>query len=128
MSQDALVAAQLVDRAAREHLALVEHGDGRLEPPHEVHVVLDDDDGGVLAERADEVRGARRLLARHARGRHRRAGYVRLRRDDHADLQPLLLAVRELARRRRRALVQSRASRARAARGGRAAPASRSRA
>ena len=51
--------------ALREHLARVQHRHGLRERPHEVHVVLDDDDGALLGDVLQEPPGLVLLLGAH---------------------------------------------------------------
>src|SRR5439155_25203406 len=63
--------------------------------PDEVHVVLDDDHGGDLVEPLEQADRLLHLFRRHARRRLVEEDQGRLADARHADLQPLLLPVRE---------------------------------
>jgi len=83
--------------AAGEDPALVEHRDRGVQDPDELHVVLHDHHGRVDGERADQIHRAQGLLTAHPRGRLVEQDDDRLAGHDHADLQPLVLAVRQRA-------------------------------
>ena len=63
--------------------------------PHELHVVLDDDHRVPPRERQQQLAGALGLLRGHARDRLVHQQQLRLLHQQHADLEPLLLAVGE---------------------------------
>ena len=95
---DSRVADDLSDRAAREDLAVVQHRDLLGDLADERHVVLDDDDRHALRiEALDQFTRAEGLVGRHASGRLVHQHQRRLQCQGHANLEPLLLAVRELA-------------------------------
>ena len=89
------VRLDLGHRALAEHPAGVQHCDDAREPAHEVHVVLDHDDRAVPADRLQQVAGLVALLVAHAGDRLVEQQQPRVLHQQHADLQPLLLAVRE---------------------------------
>src|SRR5262245_57685135 len=64
-----LVTLDLIHRPLAEHAALVEHGDGAGDAPHELHVVLDDEHGALLGDTLAAAPRLLRLLVRHARHR-----------------------------------------------------------
>ena len=66
------------------------------EPHHHLHVVLDDQDGEVLGDAADQLHGVVGLRRAHARGRLVEAEELRLGGERDADLEVALLAVREV--------------------------------
>src|SRR6267378_170111 len=74
------VPGDLLRRPLDQDLALHEHGDALREAEHEVHVVLDDEDGDVLGQIVQHLQDAVRFQRRHARG-----GLVE---EQHAGLQP----------------------------------------
>ena len=65
------------------------------ERAHEVHVVLDDDDGALTADAAQQLAGLLAFLVAHAGDRLVEQQHVGVLHQQHADLQPLLLPVRE---------------------------------
>src|SRR6516164_5260515 len=93
----ALVLRDLVDRAFRQHRAFVQAGDLDAELAHESHVVLDHDYGAVAIDLLEEFGGLPRLGIGHARNRLVDEKKLGLLRQQHADLEPLLLTVRQRA-------------------------------
>src|SRR5712691_518121 len=83
-----LILLDLLDRSLAEHAALVEHGHGARDVPNELHVVLDDQHRALLGDGPEQPRRLLGLLVRHQLG---------LLDHDHADLEPLLLAVAQAA-------------------------------
>src|SRR6266513_167240 len=84
------VPGDLVRRPLDQDLALHEHGDALREAEHEVHVVLDDEDGDVLGQIVQHLEDAVRFQRRHARGglldaQHDRSGRGRQRPGEHVD-------------------------------------------
>ncbi len=78
-----------------EHLALVHHRHAMRDALHELHVVLDHDDGAVLADLAEQLAGLAALGNAHAGDglvEHQQLGLLH---EQHPDLEPLLLAVAE---------------------------------
>jgi hypothetical protein len=73
----------------------VQHRHGLRERPHEVHVVLDDDDGAFLGDALQQPPGLVLLLGAHPGHRLVQHEQLRVLHQQHADLEPLLLAVRQ---------------------------------
>ena len=96
--------ADLVERAFGEHRAFVQHRDLHAELAHEGHVVLDDDDRAVSAMSREQLGGLGRLGVGHAGDRLVDQQQLRVLRQQHADLEPLLLAVRQVGGERLRAV------------------------
>ena len=96
--EDPRVALDLLHRPLAEDRALVEHGHLAGDLPDELHVVLDDQHRSVGRDRLEQLAGARRLLVGHAGHRLVHEQQLRILRDHHPDLEPLLLAVRQSAR------------------------------
>src|SRR6185437_4557873 len=59
----------LLDRAALDHLALIEHGEAVADVADEIEVVLDDDERAALLDRQQQLAGDAPLLQAHAAGR-----------------------------------------------------------
>src|SRR5262245_4318193 len=89
----ALVLRDLVDRAFRQHRAFVQTGDLDAELAHEGHIVLDHDDGALAIDLFEELRSLPRLGIGHAGNRLIDEEQLGLLRQQHADLEPLLLAM-----------------------------------
>src|SRR5262245_59934581 len=92
-----LVALHLVDRALAQHATLVEHRDGPRDAAHELHVMLDHEHRTILRDAFEEAARLLGLLIGHSRYwlvDHEELGILD---HDHADLEPLLLAVGESA-------------------------------
>src|SRR6266850_2460175 len=64
--EDARIALHLLHRPLAEHGALVEHGDLACDLPHELHVVLDDEDRPVRGDHLEQLTRSRGLLVGHA--------------------------------------------------------------
>src|SRR3989441_2230802 len=96
--EDARIALDLLYRALAEHRPLMEHRDLAGDLPHEFHVVLDDEDRPVGGDRLEQLPRPRGLLVGHAGDRLVHQQELRILRDHHTDLEPLLLAVRDGAR------------------------------
>ena len=79
-----------------ENGAVVQHGDAVGELHHHLHVVLDDQDGEVLADAPHQLHGLVGLGRAHAGGRFVEAQKLRLGRERDADLEIALLAVRQI--------------------------------
>src|SRR5260221_6502595 len=95
---DALVGDDLLDRALRKYLAEMQHRDPPRDLAHEGHVVLDREHGHAFRiEPLPHLAGKMRFFRRHARGRLVEQQQTRLQADCHADLEPLLLAMAEVA-------------------------------
>lgn len=83
------------------HLALgqypffVQHRDPAPEGAHELHVVLDHDDGVAAGQGSEQRHGVLDLLMRHPRDRLVEEQEPRGLHEQHPDLEPLLLAVGE---------------------------------
>ena len=75
---------------------------------HEGHVVLDHDHGLVAVDLLEQLRGLPRLGVGHAGDRLVDQQQLRVLRQQHADLEPLLLAVRQAAGRGDRAAASRR--------------------
>jgi hypothetical protein len=82
--------------AVREHAAHVQHADRRRELFDEIHVVIDHDERVRPASAADQRGGRLGFLMRHAGRGLVEQQQIGIRCDDHPDLEPLLVAVREL--------------------------------
>src|SRR5262245_603722 len=93
----ALVLRDLVDGALRQHRAFVQAGDLDPELAYEGHVVLDHDYGAVAVDLLEQLGGLLGLGVGHAGDRLVDQEELGLLRQQHADLQPLLLAVRQRA-------------------------------
>ena len=85
-----------VDGAFGEHAAFVQHGHLDAEGAHERHVVLDDDHRLLRGDLLEQLGGRLGLGVGHAGGGLVDEQQLRLLREQHADLQPLLLAVAEV--------------------------------
>ena len=94
---DAFVGRDIVDRAFGQDRAFVQAGHLDAELAHEGHVVLDDDDRLFLVDLLQEFGGLMRLHVGHAGDRLVDEQELRVLRQQHADLEPLLLAVRQRA-------------------------------
>src|SRR5690349_14430649 len=93
---DLLVLNNRLQIAARKYLSEMQHGDTLGDLAHERHVMLDDENRHALdIERLDEFAGPERLLRRHAGRRLVQKQKLRLQRQRHSDLEPLLLSVRK---------------------------------
>ncbi len=77
------------------HAPFVQHGDALGDGTNEIHVVLDHHHGVLARERQQQLGGALDLLRRHAGDRLVDQQQLRLLHQQHADFEPLLLAVRE---------------------------------
>src|SRR5262249_10553557 len=97
--ENSLIAAELVQSAASEHAALVKPRHRHVDLPTNLHVVLDCNHATALAEFGDQSSGARGLFSRHARGGLVEQDHRRFPGQNHPDLQPLLLTMRQAARR-----------------------------
>jgi hypothetical protein len=96
---DARIGLHARRRAFGDLLAEVEHGDRVRDRHHDVHVVLDQDDGdAVVADLADDRHQLADVRRRQARGRFVQQQQARVERQRAADLQQALLAVGEVAR------------------------------
>ena len=82
-------------RPLGEHAALVQHRDLARDLLDEGHVVLDHHERVLAGERQEQLAGALGLLVAHAGDRLVEQQQPGLLHQQHADLQPLLLAVRE---------------------------------
>ena len=86
----------LLQGSIRHHLSFVEHRHPRAEQADEFHVVLDDDDAVVVLQFQQQLRGENGFFVGQPGGRlvdqqqHRRG------QDQHADFQPLPLAVAQV--------------------------------
>ncbi len=84
-------------RALLEHAAIVEHDDAVGEIEHDVHVVLDDDDGERARQLLDQRVHARGFLRAHAGGRLVEQQHARLAGERERDLELALAAIADLA-------------------------------
>src|SRR5438067_339772 len=89
--EDARVALDLLDRPLAQHGPLMEHRHLTRDLPHELHVVLDDEHRPVRGDRLEQRAGPLRLLVGHAGNRLVDQQELRILRDHHPDLEPLLL-------------------------------------
>src|SRR5216683_2856774 len=90
---DARMVLHVLDRALRQDRALVQHRDPGAEAAHKGHVVLDDDDRAVARQIEDQRGGFLRLAVGHAGDRLVEQQELAVVDQQHADLEPLLLAV-----------------------------------
>src|SRR6266478_5230049 len=93
--EDTRIALDLLDWPLAQHGPLVEHGDLAGDLPHELHVVLDDENRAVRGDRLEQLTRARGLFVGHPGDRLIDQQELRILRDHHADLEPLLFAVRQ---------------------------------
>ena len=84
----------------------MQHGDGAIEIAHKLHVVLDDHKRMVLRDFHEQGHGLLGLGIAHARDRLIEQHQLGLLCQQHADLEPLLLAVTEIPRQIRLTLGQ----------------------
>src|SRR5229473_3111784 len=94
---DARMVLHVLDRAFGQHRTLVQYRDLGREAAHEGHVVLDDDDRAVLRQAADQLGGRLGLAVGHAGDRLVEQQELAVVDQQHADLEPLLLAVAQRA-------------------------------
>src|SRR5277367_2231715 len=80
-------------RAFGDHLALMQHGDPVGDVLDELHVVLDHDHGAVLDDAVEQFGGLGSLGHAHAGNGLVEHQQVRILDQQHADLEPLLLAM-----------------------------------
>ena len=101
---DPLVVLDLLRRALRDLLAVVEHRDAVGDAHDDLHVVLDEEHGQalLLPELGDELGERRGLLRVHARGGLVEQEQLRLGRERAGDLEPALVAVGQVPRELRR--------------------------
>src|SRR3954454_23637205 len=97
---DALVLAHLLRQTLGDLLAVIEHGDALRHAHHDLHVVLDQEDGEptLVAELLHERGELRRLLRVHARRRLVEQQHLRVGRERPRYLEPALIAVGEVDR------------------------------
>ena len=94
---DTRVVLDLLRRAFGDLLAVVEDGHAVAHPHHDLHVVLDQEDcPSLVAQLADEVRHLGRLARIHAGHRLVEQQEPGARRERTRDLEPTLLAVRQV--------------------------------
>src|SRR5206468_11264572 len=93
--EDARIALDLLHRPLAENRSLVQDCHLASDLPDERHVVLDDEDRPIGGDRLEQRAGPRSLLVGHARDRFVHEEQLGILRDHHADLEPLLLAVRQ---------------------------------
>src|SRR5262245_15294610 len=104
---DALVVLHGLERALGQDAPFVKHGHRARDRGDEGHVVLDHHERMLAREREEELRRALRLLVAHAGDRLVEEQQARLLHEEHADLEPLLLPVREHPRLAVRGLLQA---------------------
>ena len=95
---DPPVRPDLHGRAARERLAVIEHGDAIGDREHDVHIVLDHQHRQCAGQRPDELDHLRGLGRRHAGGGFIEQQQLGLAGERNADFKLTLLAVGEAAR------------------------------
>jgi hypothetical protein len=95
------IALHRVEVPFGEHAPLVQDDHPAGDRADERHVVLDHDDGMAAGERQQQLRGALGFLRRHAGDGLVDQEQIGLLHQQHPDLEPLLLTVREPAGRRR---------------------------
>src|SRR4051794_7151948 len=97
---DALVLAHFLRQPLGDLLAVVEHGDPLGHAHHDLHVVLDqkDRESALVAELLHERSELRRLLRVHAGGGLVEQQHLRVGRERARDLEPALVAVRQVDR------------------------------
>src|SRR5437016_5738376 len=93
-----LILRHLVDRAFGDHGAFVQAGDLDAEVAHEGHVVFDHYDSPIAVDLSEEIRSLACFRVGHAGDRLVDQQELRLLCQQHADLEPLLLPVRETPR------------------------------
>src|SRR3982075_1932377 len=94
----ALVGNDLLDGALRENPAEMQHGDPPGNLPHKVHVMLNRENGDAAGiQRLGDRAGGKRFGWRRAGGGLIQQQRLRLQADREADLEPLLLAMAEIA-------------------------------
>src|SRR5687767_3546751 len=98
----ALVAGDLLRRPFHQHLALHQHRDAPREAEHQVHVVLDDEDGDVLRQLVEVVEDLGGIFRRHAGRGLVEQQDLGLQPERDGYLDQALLAVGEIGYRRRR--------------------------
>ena len=91
------VGLHLGHRAFGDHLPTCQHRHRCRECAHEIHVVFDDDDRAFTADAAQQVSGLLTFLGAHAGDRLVEQQHVGVLHQQHADLEPLLLTVRQHA-------------------------------
>src|SRR6516164_427693 len=93
----ALVLRDLVDGALRQYRTFVQASDPDSELAHESHIVLHHDHGAVAVDLLEELGGLPRFGVGHAGDQLVDEQKLGLLRQQHADLEPLFLAVRKRA-------------------------------
>ena len=102
------IVLNLGGRAGCNHAAVVEHGDVVGDGHHHVDVVLDQDDrDAAVREQADQRLETLDLAVREARGRLVEQQEPRLERERARDLEPALVAERQIARLLRRVVGEA---------------------
>src|SRR3954447_12938588 len=96
---DFRVVLDLFHRAFRQDLALMQNRDPVGDVLDEFHVVLDDQHGPILDDAVEQFGGLDALADAHARHGFVEHQQVRVLDQQHADLEPLLLAVAEFGSR-----------------------------
>src|SRR5229473_1237913 len=93
-----LIRRNLIDGSFGQHRAFVQAGHLDAELAHEGHVVFDDHDGFLAIDFREQLGGLMGLDVGHAGDRLVDQQQFRILRQQHADLEPLLLAVRQAPR------------------------------
>src|SRR4051812_20693647 len=91
----AFIVLDKVHRAFGKHAALMQHGHHVGDGFDEFHIVLHHDQRAVSGQRLEQLGSALRLLIGHAGHRLIEQQQSRLLHQQHADLQPLLLSMRQ---------------------------------
>ncbi len=103
----ALVAPDFFRRAFDQHHALHEHGDAPREAEHEIHVVLDDEDGDLRRQLAEIAQNELALVRGHAGGGLVEQQHLGLQAERDRDLDQALLAVGQIGDARRRVVREA---------------------
>ncbi len=94
---DFRIGADLLHRSFREDFSEVHHGDAVGDFADEFHIVFNDDDGPVFGNTADQFGGLRAFADAHAGDRFVEHDDFRFLHQEHANFEPLFLAVAENA-------------------------------
>src|SRR4029078_9195321 len=93
------IPANLLRRALREQLAMVQHQDTIADSKHQFHFVLDQNDRSFAGELHDQVHHGPGFLRTHSCGRLVQQEQTRSARQRHPDFERALLAMRKRLRR-----------------------------